>query len=122
MPERRARSCSRASRCRANSWICAPTEYCEHPEATPNAGENFTARLLAALSALPLLLAVGAVLALALAGLPKAVEVEARQDAAVNVKRVTSYDLGDYAPEATERLDLIRAFVETKTTWHPVGW
>ena len=31
------------------SWICAPTEYCEHPEATPNAGENFTARLLAAL-------------------------------------------------------------------------
>lgn len=60
--------------------------------------------------------------ALALAGLPKALEVEARQDAAVNVKRVTSYDLGDYGPEATERLDLIRAFVETKTTWHPVGW
>ncbi|MES2049071.1 MAG: phospholipase C, phosphocholine-specific [Pseudomonadota bacterium] len=31
------------------SWICAPTEYCEHPSATPNAGENFTARLLSAL-------------------------------------------------------------------------
>lgn len=37
----------------AVSWICAPTEYCEHPEATPNAGENFTARLLAALVANP---------------------------------------------------------------------
>lgn len=31
------------------SWICAPTEYCEHPAATPNAGENFTARLLTTL-------------------------------------------------------------------------
>ncbi|WP_137938765.1 phosphocholine-specific phospholipase C [Chitinivorax sp. B] len=31
------------------SWICAPTEYCEHPSCTPNAGEHFTARLLAAL-------------------------------------------------------------------------
>ncbi|MBI3713982.1 MAG: phospholipase C, phosphocholine-specific [Burkholderiales bacterium] len=35
------------------SWICAPTEYCEHPEATPNAGENFTARLLATLTDSP---------------------------------------------------------------------
>lgn len=35
------------------SWICAPTEYCEHPEATPNAGENFTARLLTALTDTP---------------------------------------------------------------------
>ncbi|WP_428717810.1 phosphocholine-specific phospholipase C [Undibacterium curvum] len=33
----------------AISWICAPTEYCEHPEATPKAGENFSARLLSAL-------------------------------------------------------------------------
>ncbi|WP_416758591.1 phosphocholine-specific phospholipase C [Roseateles sp. So40a] len=31
------------------SYICAPTEYCEHPSDTPNAGENFTARLLQAL-------------------------------------------------------------------------
>jgi acyl-CoA reductase-like NAD-dependent aldehyde dehydrogenase len=60
--------------------------------------------------------------ALALAGLPKEVEVATRQDAAVNVKRVTGYALGDYAAEKVERLDLIRAFTETKTTWHPVGW
>ena len=38
--------------------------------------------------------------ALALAGLPK--EVDHNTD--------------------LERLDLIRAFTETKTTWHPVGW
>jgi acyl-CoA reductase-like NAD-dependent aldehyde dehydrogenase len=60
--------------------------------------------------------------ALALAGLPQDVEIETRKDAAVNVKRVTCYTLADYAPEQTERLDLIRAFTETKTTWHPVGW
>lgn len=35
------------------SWICAPSEYCEHPSGTPNAGENLTARLLAALVANP---------------------------------------------------------------------
>ncbi len=40
----------------------------------------------------------------------------------MNVKRVTVYALGDYSSEQTERLDLIRAFTETKTTWHPVGW
>ena len=39
----------RAGRLPAVSWICAPTEYCEHPSPTPNAGENFSARLLAAL-------------------------------------------------------------------------
>ena len=60
--------------------------------------------------------------ALSLAGLPKAVEIETRKDAAVNVKRVSCYALGDYAPEQAERLDLIRAFTEIKTTWHPVGW
>ncbi len=60
--------------------------------------------------------------ALALAGLPREVEIATRQDAAVNVKRVTCYALGDYGPEQAERLDLIRAFTETKTTWHPVGW
>ena len=60
--------------------------------------------------------------ALALASLPHEVEVATRQDAAVNVKRVTCYALGDYSPANTEKLDLIRAFTETKTTWHPVGW
>ncbi len=40
---------AREGRLPAVSWICAPTEYCEHPEQTPNAGEHFTARLLAAL-------------------------------------------------------------------------
>lgn len=35
------------------SYIVAPFEYSEHPDATPNAGENFTARLLAALVANP---------------------------------------------------------------------
>ena len=40
----------RAGRLPAVSWICAPTEYCEHPAETPNAGEHFTARLLAALA------------------------------------------------------------------------
>lgn len=60
--------------------------------------------------------------ALALAGLPKDVEIAARQDAAVNVKRVASYALPDYSPANAEKLDLIRAFVEIKTTWHPVGW
>lgn len=60
--------------------------------------------------------------ALALAGLPREVEIETRKDAAVNVKRVTSYALADYSAANTEKLDLIRAFTETKTTWHPVGW
>ncbi|MYM29513.1 phospholipase C, phosphocholine-specific [Duganella sp. CY15W] len=35
------------------SWISAPTEYCEHPSHSPNAGESITARLLAALVANP---------------------------------------------------------------------
>lgn len=35
------------------SYICAPSEYCEHPSDTPNAGENFTARLLQALVQTP---------------------------------------------------------------------
>ena len=34
-------------------YIVAPFEYCEHPDATPNAGENFAARLLDALVANP---------------------------------------------------------------------
>lgn len=35
------------------SWICAPNDYTEHSPASPNAGENLTARLLAALVANP---------------------------------------------------------------------
>jgi acyl-CoA reductase-like NAD-dependent aldehyde dehydrogenase len=60
--------------------------------------------------------------ALALAGLPREVEIATRQDAAVNVKRVACYALTDYSSANTAKLDLIRAFTETKTTWHPVGW
>ena len=35
------------------SWICAPNDYTEHSPNSPNAGENLTARLLAALVAEP---------------------------------------------------------------------
>ncbi|MFZ6678776.1 phosphocholine-specific phospholipase C [Undibacterium sp. Tian12W] len=35
------------------SWICAPNDYTEHAPNSPNAGENLTARLLAALVAEP---------------------------------------------------------------------
>lgn len=35
------------------SWICAPNDYTEHAPNSPNAGENITARLLAALVANP---------------------------------------------------------------------
>jgi phospholipase C len=35
------------------SWIVAPTKLCEHPEATPAAGEDLTARLVAALASNP---------------------------------------------------------------------
>ena len=35
------------------SWIVAPTRLCEHPEHSPAAGEAFTARLIAALTANP---------------------------------------------------------------------
>lgn len=37
----------------AVSWICAPNDYTEHAPNSPNAGENLTARLLAALVANP---------------------------------------------------------------------
>jgi phospholipase C len=37
----------------AVSWICAPNDYTEHSPNSPNAGENITARLLAALVANP---------------------------------------------------------------------
>ena len=42
-------------------------------------------------------------------------------DAAVNVKRVVRYALRDYFPDSAEGLDFLEAFVEIKTTWHPVG-
>lgn len=43
------------------------------------------------------------------------------QDAAVNVKRVRRYAIGDYFSEKAQGLDFIEAFTETKTTWHPIG-
>ena len=43
----------RNGRLPAVSWICAPNDYTEHSPNSPNAGENLTARLLAALVAHP---------------------------------------------------------------------
>jgi acyl-CoA reductase-like NAD-dependent aldehyde dehydrogenase len=43
------------------------------------------------------------------------------EDAAVNVKRVQRYAIRDYFSDAAQGLDVIEAFVEIKTTWHPVG-
>jgi acyl-CoA reductase-like NAD-dependent aldehyde dehydrogenase len=43
------------------------------------------------------------------------------EDAAVNVKRVRKYAIADYFSEAAQGLDFIEAFVEIKTTWHPIG-
>lgn len=60
--------------------------------------------------------------ALALAGLATELATAARQDAAVNVKRVATYAVDDYAADSAQGLPLIRDFVEIKTTWHPVGW
>jgi acyl-CoA reductase-like NAD-dependent aldehyde dehydrogenase len=60
--------------------------------------------------------------ALSLAGLPAELDTAARQDAAVNVKRVAAGGAEDHAAESAQGLDRIRAFVEIKTTWHPVGW
>ncbi|MFN7943289.1 MAG: aldehyde dehydrogenase family protein [Thermoanaerobaculia bacterium] len=60
--------------------------------------------------------------ALALAGLPKPLELEALRDAAVNVKRTKSHAIPDYTADSAQGLDFIQAFQETKTTWHPVGW
>jgi hypothetical protein len=42
-------------------------------------------------------------------------------DAAVNVKRVKSYRIGDYFAEDAQGLDFIESFTEIKTTWHPIG-
>jgi acyl-CoA reductase-like NAD-dependent aldehyde dehydrogenase len=43
------------------------------------------------------------------------------EDAAVNVKRVQRVDARDPFSEEAQGLDFIEAFVEIKTTWHPVG-
>ena len=60
--------------------------------------------------------------ALVLGGLPKEVESAAKADAAVNVKRVSAPAIDDYFAEAAQGLEPIRATLEIKTTWHPVGW
>ncbi|MDQ6893566.1 MAG: aldehyde dehydrogenase family protein [Acidobacteriota bacterium] len=43
------------------------------------------------------------------------------EDAAVNVKRVRRYGKSDWRDDASQGLDLIEAFTEIKTTWHPIG-
>jgi acyl-CoA reductase-like NAD-dependent aldehyde dehydrogenase len=43
------------------------------------------------------------------------------EDAAVNVKRVRRFTLGDYRGDAAQGLDFIESCVEIKTTWHPIG-
>ncbi len=43
------------------------------------------------------------------------------EDAAVNVKRVKRFSIGDYFADGAQGLDFIEAFTETKTTWHPIG-
>jgi len=60
--------------------------------------------------------------ALSLAGLDPEVELAAQQDAAVNVKRVKAWRNLDYYAESAQGLDPLRPFLETKTTWHPIGW
>ena len=60
--------------------------------------------------------------ALVLAGLEPALETAVKQDAAVNVKRVSVPKVDDYFADAAQGLEAIRATLEIKTTWHPVGW
>src|SRR5438552_10357957 len=43
------------------------------------------------------------------------------EDAAVNVKRVKRYAIRDYFSDSAQGLDIIEAFTEIKTTWHPIG-
>jgi len=59
---------------------------------------------------------------LSLTGLAPNLQNSALQDAAVNVKRTPDVTTPDYFADPVRSLDLIRLFVETKTTWHPVGW
>jgi acyl-CoA reductase-like NAD-dependent aldehyde dehydrogenase len=51
----------------------------------------------------------------------KALSKSIAEDAAVNVKRVKRYSIGDYFSDAAQGLDFIESFTETKTTWHPIG-
>jgi acyl-CoA reductase-like NAD-dependent aldehyde dehydrogenase len=60
--------------------------------------------------------------ALVLCGVEPALAVPALQDAAVNVKRTTTYAISDYFADSAEGLELLRPVLEIKTTWHPVGW
>ena len=59
--------------------------------------------------------------AIADAGGDKALSKAIGEDAAVNVKRVRAYRIGDYFSDDAQGLDPIEAFTETKTTWHPIG-
>lgn len=59
--------------------------------------------------------------AIADAGGIKALSKSIAEDAAVNVKRVKRYAIGNYFAEDAQGLDFIEAFTETKTTWHPIG-
>ncbi len=59
--------------------------------------------------------------AIADAGADKALSKSIAEDAAVNVKRVKRYEIADYFSEEAQGLDFIEAFVEIKTTWHPIG-
>ena len=59
--------------------------------------------------------------AIADAGGDKALSKAIGEDAAVNVKRVKAYRIGDYFSDDAQGLDPIEAFTETKTTWHPIG-
>lgn len=61
--------------------------------------------------------------AIADAGGDKGLSKAIAEDAAVNVKRVKRYALSlpDYRSDSAQGLDFIEAFVEIKTTWHPVG-
>ena len=60
--------------------------------------------------------------ALALCDLPKPLATEALKDAAVNVKRTKVYRIEDYDSPDAQGLEFLKAFVEIKTAWHPVGW
>ncbi len=60
--------------------------------------------------------------ALALCAVPNPLAVEALRDAAVNVKRTTTYAIDDYLADSAQGLEFLKPFLEIKTTWHPVGW
>jgi len=59
--------------------------------------------------------------AIADAGGDAALSRSLAEDAAVNVKRVRRYALGNFRGDDAQGLDFIEAFTETKTTWHPIG-